>query len=312
LFKPSLKFALCVSVVIFTGLCRVQAQEPERVHFGDIVDVDFVGGFEFDWRGGLTQDGNLDGLAEADEPVYALCKTEAEIGAAVAKAYAKTLREPKVVVRIVDKSNRAVVQLYGAVKTPVRFKLMRTAGLRELLVLAGGLTDDASGEITLFRPRDIGCDNQAPQADGVSRTLKIAVADLIAGKPDADPTILSGDVITVERAPAVYVIGAVNNPRPIYSRSEMTVSRAIATAGGLAKEADGKRATILRREGGDTRSMDVDLALAKTDSQKDTVLKAFDILDVASRGGGRRKLPPQREAVGSQSNRSQPPLRVID
>ena len=92
----------------------------------------------------------------------------------------------------------------------------------------------------------------------------------------------------------------------------MTVSRAIATAGGLAKEADGKRATILRREGGDTRAMDVDLALAKTDSQKDTVLKAFDILDVASRGGGRRKLPPQREAVGSQSHRSQPPLRVVD
>jgi len=290
----------------------VHAQEPERVHFGDIVDVDFVGGFEFDWRGGLTQDGNLDGLAEADEPVYALCKTESEIAAAVAKAYAKTLREPKVVVRIVDKSNRAVVQLFGAVKTPVRFKLLRAASLRELLVLAGGLTDDASGEITLFRPRDIGCDNQSPQADAVSRTLKIAVADLIAGKPDADPAILSGDVITVERAPAVYVIGAVNNPRPIYSRSEMTVIRAIATAGGLAKEADGKHATILRREGGDTRSLDVDLAIAKSDPQKDTVLKAFDILDVASRGGGRRKLPPQREVLGSQSNRSQPPLRVVD
>jgi len=305
-----LKIILSVLLVTFAGLRSVGAQEQERVHFGDIVDVDFVGGFEFDWRGGITTDGNLDGLAEADEPIFALCKTETEIAAAVAKAYGKILREPQVVVRIVDKSNRAVVQLYGAVKTPVRFKLMRPAELRELLVLAGGLTDDASGEITLFRPRDVGCDANVVKGDPASQTLKIAVADMITGK--ANPEILSGDVITVERASAVYVIGAVNNPRPIYSRSELTVSRAIATAGGLAKEADGRHVTILRREGGDTRSMEVDLAEAKINAQKDVVLKAFDIIDVASRGGGKRKLPPSREQIGSNPNRPQVPLRIVD
>jgi len=119
-------------------------------------------------------------------------------------------------------------------------------------------------------------------------------------------------VITVERAPAVYVIGAVNNPRPIYSRAEMTVSRAIATAGGLAREADGRHATVLRREGGETRSLDIDLAEAKVDTQKDMVLKPFDILDVASRGGGKRKLPPRREQSGPETNRSPPPLRIVD
>ena len=300
-------------LLIFCHAAHAQiAAEPERVHFGDIVDVDFVGGFEFDWRGGLTIDGDLDGLAEADPPIRALCRTEAEIAADVEKAYSKILKEPKVKVRIVDRSNRALVRLYGAVRTPSRYKLMRSATLRELLVMSGGLTDDASGEISIFRPRDIGCGSATTTGESVSRSLKIQVLDLIAGKSESDPEILSGDVITVERAAAVYVIGAVNNPRPIYSRSEMTVSHAIASAGGLAKEADGRRVTILRRQGDDTRAMEVDLIAAKTDPTKDMVLKAFDIIDVASRGGGKRKLPPRPERTDQNSTRTEPPLRIVD
>jgi len=198
------------------------------------------------------------------------------------------------------------------VKTPSRYKLLRAVRLRELLVMSGGLTDDSSGQISIFRPRDIGCEDVPAQGEAVSRTLKILTADLIAGKPDADPQILSGDVITVERAAAVYVIGAVNNPRPIYSRSEMTVSRAIATAGGLAKEADGHRVTILRRDGDETRSIEIDLVAAKSDPTKDAVLKPFDIIDVASRGGGKRKLPPQSEQTGRNSTQTEPPLRIVD
>lgn len=284
----------------------------ERVHYGDIVDVDFVGGFEFDWRGGITIDGDLDGLAEADPPIHALCRTEAEIAADIEKAYSSILRTPKVNVRIVDRSNRALVRLYGAVKTPTRYKLMRSAHLRELLIMAGGLTDDASGEITIFRPKDVGCDVGSTGGDPASRTVKIEVQDLISGKNDADPEILSGDVITVERAAAVYVIGAVNNPRPVYSRSEMTVSHAIASAGGLAKEADGRRVTILRRQAGETRPLEVDMTIAAADPSKDVVLKPFDIIDVASRGGGKRKFPPQPEQTGRNSTRTELPLRIVD
>ena len=314
--RSSVRTALTFGTVAFllalsTVLCSGQTPQ-DRVHFGDIVDVDFVGGFEFDWRGGLTVDGDLDGLAEADPPIHALCRTEAEIAADIEKAYSKILRNPKVNVRIVDRSNRAVVRLYGAVRTPSRFKLLRPANLRELLVMSGGLTDDASGDISILRPRDVGCENLPTGGEAVSRTLKIKVSDLIAGKSDADPTILSGDVITVEQAPAVYVIGAVNNPRPIFSRAEMTVSHAIATAGGLAKEADGRRVTILRRDGGETRSIDVDLDEVKADPAKDAVLKPFDIIDVASRGGGKRKLPPQIEQTGRNSTKTEPPLRIVE
>jgi protein involved in polysaccharide export with SLBB domain len=300
--------------VAFVLLVSGQAlAQDDRVHFGDIVDVDFVGGFEFDWRGGLTPSGDLDGLAEADEPIRALCRTESEIAADITKAYGKILKGPKVVVKIVDRSNRALVLLGGAVRTPTRFKIMRPVRLRELLVVAGGLRDDASGDIAIFRPRDVGCENDAASVgEAVSRTIKITVADLIAGKPDADPPVLSGDIVTVERAAVVYVIGAVNDPRPIFSRTEMTISRAIATAGGLARDAEGHKAVILRRENGETRPIDVDIAAAKSDPAKDTVLKPFDIIDVASRGGGGRKLPPRVEQYGSISNMSGATLRIIE
>lgn len=310
--RSCLLFALLIVSLVTTAGAQSADTTGDRIHYGDIIDVDFVGGFEFDWRGGLTVDGDLDGLTEAETPISALCKTETDVAREIENAYRKIVRDPKVNVRIVDRSGRALARLYGAVRNPARFKLLRVVRLREILVMAGGLTDAASGEISIFRPAELGCSDETGSAKPASTLLKIKVAEIVAGGVGSDPIILSGDVITVERAPVVYVIGAVNNPRPIYSRAEMTVTRAIATAGGLAREADGKRLSIIRRDGADTRTIDLDLAALKTDASKDVVLQPFDIIDVASRGGGKRKLPSRSEQQGPSSSQSEPPLRIVD
>ena len=294
-------------------------------HFGDVIDVDIVGGFEFDWRGTLTSDGYLDGVDGFNEPVYGLCRTEAEISAGVAKAFSKILRDPKVIVRIIDRSNRAVVRLDGAVRTPTRFTLKRPVRLTELIVLAGGLTDDVSGEISVFRPQNLSClpsvlstanggdKISGPPRDNGSRTITIKISDLLNGNTAANIQILSGDMIDVSRAVPVYVIGAVNSPRPIYSRANITVSRAVASAGGLAKDADGGRVTIFRRDGADTKTIEADLGKIKQGVTDDIVLASFDIIDVASKGRGKRKYPPAI-ANGLKTNRNgrELPLRVID
>ena len=67
----------------------------DLVHFGDVIDVDVVGGFEFDWRGTLTPDGFLDRMEGVTDPVYALCRSESEIAAEIAKILGRTLRDPK-------------------------------------------------------------------------------------------------------------------------------------------------------------------------------------------------------------------------
>ena len=299
------------------GCAFVSAQSPtptlpsndELVHFGDVLDVDFVGAFEYDWRGTITPDGNLDGLDSYGDPIRALCRNETQIAADISKAYSKILRDPKVVVRIIDRSNRAVARLDGAVRTPTRFKLQREVRLRELLVLAGGLTDDTSGEISIFRPRNLNC-TVSPQDNG-SQMIAIKINDLLIGKPEANIQILSGDIIDVVRATPVYVIGAVNSPRPVFSTGEITLSRAVASAGGLAKDADGGKVTIFRRVGAESKVEETDLTKIKRGELVDVVLKPFDIIDVAVKGSGKRKNPPV--AISTvKTERLELPLRVID
>ena len=99
--------------------------EKDLVHFGDTIDVDVLGNVEFDWRGTLTPEGFLSGLDFIEEPVFAQCKTETEIAAAVAAGYSKLLRDPQVVVRVVDRSKRPVSTIFGAIKKAQRFQIQR-------------------------------------------------------------------------------------------------------------------------------------------------------------------------------------------
>jgi protein involved in polysaccharide export with SLBB domain len=320
LFRTIYSFLLIVSASL-----AIAAQSPasrDRVHLGDIIDVDVVGGFEFDWRGKLTPEGFLV-LNGFSETIMALCRTEDEIANDVKRVYSSMLRDPNITVRIIDRTNRPLARIDGAIKTPARVRILRPIHLRELIVRSGGLTDAASGEIVVFRPAGQGCQEpadpssesgeQSPPKDNGSLTLNIKISDLLNGSAAADPVILSGDVITVTRSEPFYVIGAVNDPRPIYSHIEMTVSRAIASAGGPAKDADLSKVTIFRREAGGTKIINVDLEKIKRDEASDEVLMQFDIIEVTSKGGGKRKYPP---VIVSDENedrdRSELPLRVID
>jgi protein involved in polysaccharide export with SLBB domain len=326
-------FNLILFFVALSGVnALAQAGEPERlrviddsgenlVHFGDVIDVDIVGSFEFDWRGSLTAEGFLEGADTMGNPIYGLCRTEANIAHDIEKVLGETVQNPKAVVRILDRSNRAVARVDGAVRTPSRFRIKRRVTLRELLVMAGGLVDGASGDVTLFRPRDVGCRKGSEQPgsalgedkNGVSETRTIAITDLLAGKQDADPQILSGDLINVARAFPIYVIGAVVNPRPVYSRDSMTVSRLVATAGGVAKDGDPSKIFIFRRDGIEIKSIEADLTKIKKGAAVDEILRPFDIIEVASKGGGKRKYPPvTANDQNSERTTRELPLKVVD
>lgn len=317
---------------VFIALASAQAPSPtpqiiesDLVHYGDLIDVDFVGDLEFDWRGTLSTDGTLYGFPVYDGQIQALCRSEVEIAADITKSYKKILRDPKVVVTIVDRSNRALATIDGAVRQAQRFQIKRVVDLRELLVIAGGVTDEASGEITIFRPDNLSCADRLTdrrvadltpsvfERSNQARSLNIKISELLSGKTESNPTILSGDIITVRKAVPIYVIGAVSNPRQVYSRSEITVSRAIAASGGLAKEAVSDKATIFRREGEKLKIIEIDLVKIKNGTAEDVVLVPFDIIEVPRKGGEKRKYPPLITAGESKNrNSALPPLRIID
>ena len=312
-----------ISIALFAISVSSQAQDPSQaqlVHFGDVIEVDVVGSYEHDWRGSLTPEGFLDGLDYFDNQIFALCVSENELAAAIRKEFAKVLKDPTVVVRILDRSNRAVAFLSGAVRSPHRFQIKRPVHLNELIVLSGGITDRSSGEISIFRPANLSCTEapknndgeflKASRAGGAER-INVKISDILRGDSAANPRILSGDIITVSEALPVYVIGGVNAPQQIALRNQQTLSRAVATAGGLAKEGSGN-ITIFRREGRETKLIPADLAKIEAGQAEDPVLKPYDIIDVPQKGKPSRVRPPVVDSGVSRPALTSLPLRVVE
>jgi len=300
------------------------------IHIGDLIDVDVIGSTEYDWRGRLNPEGFLDGVDYLEEPVYALCQTEESVGLKIAKGYEKLLKNPQVSVKIIDQSGRPVSVLYGAVKTPQRFKVNRPVYLNELIILAGGFTEKTSGEIQILRPPGLSCAAKINKERGAgsaaqdekfvpvaqnneAKFINIRIAELLKGNKEANPLILTGDVVTVLEAEPIYVIGGVMNPKQINASAQLSVTRAIDSAGGFAKDADQKKITVFRRAQGETKIIEVSLEKIQSNQAEDLLLQAFDIVDVGVRGGKNRKFPPViKAAETSEKNYSQLPLRIID
>ena len=297
------------------------ASQAGLVHFGDLIEVDVVGSFEYDWRGSLTPEGFIDGLDFLDNQIYGLCQSEKDLSDVIQKEFSKTLRSPKVEVRILDRSNRAVAFLNGAVRSPQRFQIKRPLYLNELLSLSGGITDRSSGEISIFRPANLSCGEpkktsdgefvKASQPGGAERML-IKISSILKGDQTANPRILSGDIVTVLEALPVYVIGGVGAPQSIPMRNDLTLTRAVAIAGGLAKEAN-SNITIFRREAGQTKRIVADVQKIAAGQAEDPLLKPFDIVDVPQKGKPDRVRPPVIDSTVSGSlNTANLPLRIID
>jgi protein involved in polysaccharide export with SLBB domain len=327
-------FLRCIAAAQTSATETNSAENPDKnlVHFGDLIDVDVLGSIEYDWRGRLNPEGFLDGIDFIEEPVFGLCRSEEEIAADIAKGYEKLLREPKVVVRVIDRSDRALSVLDGAVKKPQRYQIKRSVYLNELIILAGGLTERASGEIRIFRPQNLSCAAQPKAVETASsetdenrekfvktsqnagsQTFDVKISELLNGTKEANPQILSGDIVTVLEADPIYIIGGVSSPKQISSRTQITVSRAIASAGGIAKEGLEDSVTIFRRNGTETKIIEVDLGKIKSGQAEDLVLQGFDIVDVGQKGRAKKKYPPiiQLDEINAKKL-ALLPLKIID
>ena len=285
------------------------------VHGGDTLDVDFLGSLEYDWRGKADDDGFLSALPHLNTPIFTLCRTEDEIGAEISAAYSKMIRNPQVVVRVLDRSARQPAILFGAVSVPQRYRIERPIKLNELIVMSGGITDKASGEISIFRPAHVSCVGHN-QTQIESQFINFKLADLLSGKTEANPQIKSGDVITVEEAAPLYVTGGVVAPQLILFRGGMTLSRVIASAGGLARNADQTKIAIFRRRKDNSGLEIIEVNLEKIGNRTadDIQLQAYDIIEVSQSGEIRSRRPPVATTLGSatQFDINKLPIRLVN
>ena len=258
---------------------------------GDTLDIRVFGQPDLNWTGEVDADGNISSLPFVDTPIRAQCRTDKEVQKDITAAYAKYLNKPQVSVRLTGRNSRPPATVLGAVPAPTRVQMQRRVRLNEVITVSGGFTERANGDIQILHTEPVMC----PEPDEVvepiltseglsANALRVyKISDLMAGKPEANPFIRPGDVVTVMEAKPIYVTGTVVAPQPLLLRNGMTLTRAIAMVGGaISGDAKTSDVRIYRTKPGSTEQeiVHVDLAAIKKQKKPDILLQPYDIIEV--------------------------------
>jgi polysaccharide biosynthesis/export protein len=178
--------------------------------------------------------------------------------------------------------------VFGAVRTATRVEMKRKVRLNELIAVAGGFTERASGTIQVLHTEPLMCpepgeEELAKPIDGTKIPLQIVkISELRAGKADANPIIRPGDYVQVTEAEPVYITGAVVAPTGVFLRDQLTLTRALAMVGGTRKEAKLSDVRIYRQVPGsmDQEILRYDVAAIRKKEKPDVLLQPFDVIEV--------------------------------
>ncbi len=281
---------------------------------GDVLSITVWG------EEGFGQECQVNGAGTISYPllgdIAAAGATVAELEGRLSEGLGKYLRHPQVSVTV--KAYGALgmsVFVLGEVKSPGVYPLVSSAGLMQAVAAAGGVTREASGQVTIARPRT-----------GEMQTTDVGQA--LAGRQSSrGMTLEPGDVIMVNRKPEAdqsrrySVLGEVPTPgmfeMPL--EGEVRVLDAMEKAGLLARGASGAAQTAGAEPQEMLRSADLEhamltrgevmapldlAALLRGDTSQNLLLQAGDVLTVPRRmlisvyvlgevrTPGRQSLPP--------------------
>lgn len=261
---------------------------------GDKVTGTVHGELGYDFVGTVDEDGML-AVPFMKKLVPAQCRTEREIKAEIETEVRKYLRDPNFNFYVTLRNSRPTVSVSGEISKQTEITLTRRATLMEVISIAGGLKEEASGEIQVSRPQKPLCmaendpDNwkalSNDPSDVPSRTY--SYAKVLLGKEDSNPTIYPGDRIVVKRAPPVYVNGEVVGGQAVFLKENgLSLAGAIGMVGGSRPGANIKNIAIYRLKPGaspDSQSRELisaNLQLIRTGKQTDVMLQPYDVVVV--------------------------------
>ena len=259
---------------------------------GDVLDVRVFGQPELSSSVQVDSDGNLSSLPFLEKPIVAKCRSDKDVQKDIAMAYSKFINNPQVSVRISERNSRQPATVFGAVRQPTRVEMKRKVRLNELMAVSGGFTERASGTIQILHTEPLMCpepgeEKLAAPIDGTRIPLNvIKIADLRAGKIEANPVIRPGDYVLVTEAEPVYITGSVMSPGGVYLREDLMLSRALAMVGGARKEAKLSDVRIYRQIPGSANQevISVDVSAIKKNQKPDVALQAYDVIEVPEAG----------------------------
>ena len=219
--------------------------------------------------------------------VQAAGLTVDELQKALASRLQPFIRRPEVTVSIAEFRSQPV-SVVGPVTNPGVYQLQGHKTLMELLSLAGGAKPEAADTVRITRRLQCAPFPLAtvrPDVSGQYVVGEVSLQNLLEAKnPAENPEICPEDVITLARAPLVYVMGEVRKPGgfPLREREQTSVLEAISLAEGLLRTASSTGVRILRAQpnGGQRIEIAVNLKTILSGKTADIPVQPNDILVV--------------------------------
>jgi len=255
-----------------------------RIGFEDVLQVTVFRHPELSQTLSVAQDGTII-LPRIDQPIVAVCKTERELSDLITELYKNYLRNPFVNVRAVEQRSQPFAVI-GAVNKPGSFFLDRKVRLLELIALAGGPNVEMAGQriqVARVGNRTACSEEDAKVSDVEFFTYR--VNDVLGGKEN--PWMQPGDIVSILEAEEAYVVGAVFEPSKIVLKEPITLTQAIAKAGGISSTARTGKVRIRRQQEGPvgTAELVYDLKEIAEKRADDPIIKANDIIEVPTDNG---------------------------
>jgi polysaccharide export outer membrane protein len=274
----------------------VRAGESYRLGPGDVLEIRIFNRPQLSREAVRVEGDGTIRMPLIEGSIRAACLTEAELAQEIARRYLKYLRNPQVDI-FFKEFNSTPVAVLGAVTTPGRFQLQRRVSLLELLSFAGGPSERAGRNVQIVHSASqLTCGTGAGEAaEDAAQTASEAMAvssfklsETLQGDPAANPYVRPGDIVTVTEAEQAYVVGNVLKPSMIPLKETVTISQAIAMAGGTLPDTQSERVRIVRQvPGGSKSEILVDLKAISKRRAEDVALQPNDIIEVPTASGRR-------------------------
>lgn len=184
------------------------------------------------------------------------------------------LNNPQVTVQIAEHRS-AVVAVVGSVERPGLYPVTKAgATLADFVWAAGGPTKEA-GRVVTFTPAA----EHGPRGEPIVIDLNV-LAEAREGGPNAvNPVAVPGDVLAVAPAGSVQVDGWVQKPGAYPVTRGLTVSGAVAAAGGHLYPADRQHVTVRRVvRSGEQEFITVDLEAVTSGRRPDMPITDGDVV----------------------------------
>ncbi len=268
-------------LALFLAVSAAAQQNPLEppeytVASGDTLEVTVLGNQDASRVATITPGGSVTLPLVGEVAVSGL--TIAEVRQRISELLEKDhLVNPQVEVRIKDYGSRYALAV-GELRIPGRHPLRPDTRLIDLLREAGGFTALASGEVVITRAEGKFPDGNSTLRLKLSRTNTTPADRAVLVIP-----LRTGDIAVASPLAYVIVEGEVASPGRFLIEEKLTISEAIAIAGGITRY--GSSSLKLRRSDGSggTQVLPVNLKAIRKGIKTDLPLQTDDVITVPRR-----------------------------